>query len=55
MMTLENLLDKPSDVYDPIHGRELMTVAYLLKYHGYDFLATQVKELAKQVLKENEN
>lgn len=50
-MTLENLLDKPSGVYDPTHGRELMTVAYLLKYHGYTFLATEVRELAEQILK----
>jgi|LakMenEpi03Aug12_release.lakeMendotaPanAssembly.Ray.scaffolds.fasta_scaffold577764_4 hypothetical protein len=43
-MTLENLLDKQAGMYDPIHGRELMTVAYLLEYNGYTFLATEVKK-----------
>ncbi|CAB4133239.1 hypothetical protein UFOVP257_92 [uncultured Caudovirales phage] len=52
-MTLDNLLDKPSCSLEPVHGRELMTVAYLLKYHGYTFLAGEVKELAEQILKDS--
>ena len=50
-MTLDNLLDKPLCSLEPVHGRELMTAAYLLKYHGYTFLAEQVQELAEQILK----
>lgn len=49
-MTLNNILDQALGNLEPIHGRELMTAAYLLNYHGYTFLAEQVRELAEQVL-----
>ena len=51
-MTLDNILDNPPDTLQPVHGRELMTVSYLLKYHGYTFLSEQVKELADQIFKD---
>ena len=53
-MTLDNLLDKPANSHERIHGRELMTVAYLLSHHGYTFLSKEVKELAKQILESSD-
>jgi hypothetical protein len=54
-MTLDNLVDYPLNSLEPIHGRELLTVSYLLKHHGYAFLADEVKELAEQILQKGKN
>ena len=50
-MNLQNLLEKPENSLERIHGRELATAAYLLERHGYTFLAGEIKELALQILR----
>jgi hypothetical protein len=49
-MKLETLTEHPAGSLEPVHGRELKTAAYLLRHHGYDFLAREIDELAREIL-----